>query len=80
MGSSKDASKLRTVLAKTNYPLFCVRAISDRHILVGGGGGEAKTGIPNACEIYELIYDKNNDFAKAILVSKFDTGSFSFVF
>ena len=35
-------------IAHTTFPLYSVRMIGERHFLVAGGGGQAKTGIPNA--------------------------------
>ena len=37
-----------SLLANTDFPLYAVRALGDRHFLVAGGGGQAKTGVPNA--------------------------------
>lgn len=44
MFQSKKNSQL---LARVNFPLFTIAVLSDRHILVCGGGGGAKTGILN---------------------------------
>jgi len=35
-------------IASTDFPLYTLRLIGDRHLLVAGGGGAAKTGIANA--------------------------------
>lgn len=35
-------------LAATDFPLYAFRMVGDRHFLVAGGGGAAKTGVPNA--------------------------------
>ena len=35
-------------LAATDFPLYTFRMVGDRHFLVAGGGGAAKTGVPNA--------------------------------
>ena len=32
----------------TDFPLYTIRMLGDRHFLVAGGGGQAKTGIANA--------------------------------
>ncbi|BFY99261.1 hypothetical protein BsWGS_02301 [Bradybaena similaris] len=47
------------LLAHTDFPLYTVRSLDERHFLVAGGGGQAKTGIANAIEIYELIITKD---------------------
>lgn len=38
--------KYETV-ASLNYPSYAVTAVGGRHVVVGGGGGSAKTGIKN---------------------------------
>lgn len=35
------------LLARVNFPLYCVEMITPRHLLVGGGGGSSKTGVAN---------------------------------
>lgn len=35
------------VLARVNFPLYTVKCVTERHIMVAGGGGMAKTGIDN---------------------------------
>lgn len=35
-------------LARSDFPLYAVRALDCSHFLVAGGGGQAKTGVPNA--------------------------------
>ncbi|KAH9491729.1 hypothetical protein Btru_045662 [Bulinus truncatus] len=42
------------LLAHTDFPLYAVRSLDERHFLVAGGGGQAKTGIANAIEIYKI--------------------------
>ena len=36
------------VLAQADFPLYAVQALGSTHFLVAGGGGQAKTGVPNA--------------------------------
>src|SRR5699024_11709708 len=45
------------LLARLEFPPYCMKVISERHILVAGGGGSARTGVPNCVNIYELLYD-----------------------
>ncbi|ENN78434.1 prolactin regulatory element-binding protein [Dendroctonus ponderosae] len=45
------------VLARINFPLFSVQMLTNRHVLVGGGGGSSKTGVANGFEIFELSHD-----------------------
>lgn len=74
--SGESEMKKCSLLARVNYPLYSVKTISERHILVAGGGGQSKTGIANTCEIYELIYDPENNTCRANLVTHFDTGQY----
>ncbi|KAG1696152.1 Prolactin regulatory element-binding protein [Nymphon striatum] len=61
------------LLARVNFPLYTVNCISERHIVVAGGGGNSKTGIDNVIEIYELVND--NGTCKAKPVTRFETGT-----
>jgi len=36
-----------SVLCKLNFPLYCCQALDASTCLVSGGGGAAKTGVPN---------------------------------
>ncbi|CAG9769169.1 unnamed protein product [Ceutorhynchus assimilis] len=45
------------VLARINFPLFTLQMLTNRHVLVGGGGGSSKTGVANGFEIFELSHD-----------------------
>lgn len=42
------------LLARVNFPLYTVQMLTGRHILVGGGGGTAKTGVANG--FVSIIY------------------------
>ncbi|XP_075592031.1 guanine nucleotide-exchange factor SEC12 isoform X2 [Dermatophagoides farinae] len=64
-----------SLLARVNFPIYCIKSISERHILIGGGGGMAKTGISNPFEIYELTYDPVTNTARATLATHFDVGA-----
>lgn len=35
------------LLARVNFPLYSVEMLTSRHVLVAGGGGQAKTGVAN---------------------------------
>ena len=37
-----------TTLETTNFPLYAVNVLDREHFLIAGGGGAAKTGVPNA--------------------------------
>ena len=32
---------------KVNFPLYTIKMLTNRHFIVGGGGGAAKTGVYN---------------------------------
>lgn len=44
------------VLARINFPLYTVQMLTNRHVLVGGGGGSSKTGVANGFVSYMRIY------------------------
>ena len=41
-------AQMGTTLAHTAFPLYSICVVGDRHFIVAGGGGKAKTGIGNA--------------------------------
>ncbi|KAI5705327.1 hypothetical protein M8J76_009400 [Diaphorina citri] len=45
------------VLTKVNFPLYTIQMVTSHHVLVGGGGGSAKTGVANGFELFELSHD-----------------------
>uniref|UniRef100_A0A8D8T1Q8 Prolactin regulatory element-binding protein n=1 Tax=Cacopsylla melanoneura TaxID=428564 RepID=A0A8D8T1Q8_9HEMI len=51
------AKSTGVVLAKVNFPLYTIQMVTSHHILVGGGGGSAKTGVANGFELFELSHD-----------------------
>lgn len=63
-------------LARVNFPLFVVKTLTERHVLVAGGGGESNTGIANSIEIYELFKCPKSNTCRAKRVAHFDTGMF----
>ncbi|XP_023013950.2 guanine nucleotide-exchange factor SEC12 [Leptinotarsa decemlineata] len=60
------------ILARINFPLFTVQILSPRYVIVGGGGGIAKTGIANGFEIFELSHDGSKFIAEE--VTRHETG------
>ena len=42
-----SAQKTTETVASLNFPSYAIVGVCGRHILVGGGGGSAKTGIKN---------------------------------
>ncbi|CAH3108806.1 unnamed protein product [Porites lobata] len=61
-----------TTLETTNFPLYAVNVLDREHFLIAGGGGAAKTGVPNALNIYKLGTDGKE--LKASLVHNFEAG------
>lgn len=48
--------KQEGLLARVNFPLYTLQMLTSRHVLVGGGGGSASTGVANGfvseCDVY----------------------------
>lgn len=65
-------SKSGELLARVNFPLYSLDVVTERHILVTGGGGKSRTGIPNKIEIYELV--PSTTTCKAEPVTRYSTG------
>eukprot|EP00123_Amoebidium_parasiticum_P013648 comp22073_c1_seq1/m.32164 comp22073_c1_seq1/g.32164 ORF comp22073_c1_seq1/g.32164 comp22073_c1_seq1/m.32164 type:complete len:394 (-) comp22073_c1_seq1:247-1428(-) len=53
-------------LAEADFPLYSVVCTPDNRVIVGGGGGKSKTGVPNGLAVYKW----EEDFP---LVGKLDT-------
>lgn len=45
-----------TTLETTNFPLYAVNVLDKDHFLIAGGGGAAKTGVPNALVCVFALY------------------------
>lgn len=39
------------IIAHCSSPAYCVQVVGSRHILLGGGGGASKTGVPNNIQV-----------------------------
>ncbi|XP_005098336.1 prolactin regulatory element-binding protein [Aplysia californica] len=61
------------LLAHTNFPLYTVQSLDERHFLVAGGGGQAKTGVANAVEIHEVKASKQG--VQSVAVCRHETGT-----
>ncbi|KAJ7386989.1 hypothetical protein OS493_003951 [Desmophyllum pertusum] len=61
-----------TTLETTNFPLYAVNVLDREHFLIAGGGGAAKTGVPNALNIYKV--GRNGKELKATQVYNFEAG------
>jgi prolactin regulatory element-binding protein len=60
------------ILARLNFPLYTVQMLTNRHVIVGGGGGSSKTGVANGFEIFELAHDGTKFVAEE--VTRHETG------
>ncbi|GLG96995.1 Prolactin regulatory element-binding protein [Gryllus bimaculatus] len=61
------------LLARVNFPLYTLKMLTSRHIIVAGGGGAANTGVANGFEIYELSHDGERYVAEEIV--RHETGT-----
>eukprot|EP00050_Salpingoeca_kvevrii_P015326 m.45720 g.45720 ORF g.45720 m.45720 type:complete len:394 (+) comp6260_c0_seq1:25-1206(+) len=51
------AAKMARSLFTTDYPIYAIEVTPENRIVVAGGGGTAKTGVPNAIEMYAVLPD-----------------------
>ncbi|XP_064624555.1 prolactin regulatory element-binding protein-like [Lineus longissimus] len=63
------------VLHKTDFPIYTVQSLGDRHFLAGGGGGQSRTGVPNIIEIFELSCNASDGKLQAQSAFRYDTGT-----
>ncbi|VDO27044.1 unnamed protein product [Onchocerca flexuosa] len=59
MGSSSSRDSPR-VIVRCSSPAYCVQVVGSRHILLGGGGGASKTGVPNNIQTLLLSFDSKS--------------------
>lgn len=45
---------LMASLCKLDYPIYACEALDADHVVVGGGGGSSKTGVPNVVDIVKI--------------------------
>lgn len=50
------------VVVTSKIPLFCLKKIGPRHILVAGGGGESKTGVLNLMQVRSFCFPRQVPF------------------
>jgi prolactin regulatory element-binding protein len=48
--------KFSEVAADCSIPAYCIKTLGSRHVIIGGGGGSAKTGILNKLEVIKLFF------------------------
>lgn len=61
-------------VASVSFPAYAVTAVCGRHIVVGGGGGAAKTGIRNQFDVYELYHNGTQTVGERVL--SYDVGDY----
>ncbi|CAB4061250.1 PREB [Lepeophtheirus salmonis] len=67
--------KVPELLCHVDFPVYLCHMVSPRHLLLGGGGGPAKTGVKNGFEILEISHDGQKCIADSIC--RFDTETFA---
>jgi hypothetical protein len=53
-GKTKGMEGPRTLSHQLPYPVFGVEWARHRTLVVAGGGGSSKTGVPNAVTVYKV--------------------------
>jgi len=71
--SSVQEIKKGDLAAKINFPLYGVKMLTERHFVVAGGGGAARTGVSNGFTIYQLGFCGST--CTATEIGKHDTGT-----
>ncbi|KAK7063104.1 hypothetical protein SK128_021245 [Halocaridina rubra] len=69
-----SAQKTSETVASLNFPSYSIVGVSGRHILVGGGGGAAKTGIKNQFDVFELYHNGTQTVGERVL--SYEVGDF----
>ncbi|XP_068621294.1 guanine nucleotide-exchange factor SEC12 [Battus philenor] len=55
------------LLAKVDFPLYTLETLTNRHVLVAGGGGASNTGVANGFEIFELSHNGSKFVAEEVM-------------
>ncbi|XP_018018013.1 prolactin regulatory element-binding protein isoform X1 [Hyalella azteca] len=55
------------LVSKTECPPYALTCVGDRYVIVGGGGGFAKTGIKNKFVVYQLYHMGKQTTARCVL-------------
>ncbi|KRY86861.1 Prolactin regulatory element-binding protein [Trichinella pseudospiralis] len=61
------------LFVSTSFPMYSVRVVGDHHIVVAGGGGQAKSGVPNRVEVFGI--DLKSTGPKLAKMGHINTGS-----
>ncbi|KAJ1361544.1 hypothetical protein KIN20_020818 [Parelaphostrongylus tenuis] len=81
MGSTSSRTE-PPVIVTSKIPLFCLKKLGPRHIIVAGGGGESKTGVLNLMQTYLITFGNKtlsncSTPIRAELVNTIDTDSYA---
>ncbi|XP_061708109.1 prolactin regulatory element-binding protein [Cydia pomonella] len=55
------------LLARVDFPLYTLQTLTNRHVLVAGGGGASNTGVANGFEIFELSHNGTRFVAEEVM-------------
>lgn len=55
------------LLARVDFPLYTLQTLTNRHVIVAGGGGAAATGVANGFEIFELSHNGTRFVAEEVM-------------
>ncbi|GAU92686.1 hypothetical protein RvY_04735 [Ramazzottius varieornatus] len=68
---SRDGRAVR--MHELDIPIFFIKRLGDRQFVVGGGGGSAKTGVPNAVYLFSLTIHNGRCYLRES--QKLETGT-----
>lgn len=55
------------LLARVDFPLYTLQTLTNRHVIVAGGGGASNTGVANGFEIFELSHNGSRFVAEEVM-------------
>ncbi|XP_059061821.1 prolactin regulatory element-binding protein [Achroia grisella] len=55
------------LLARVDFPLYTLQTLTNRHVLVAGGGGASNTGVANGFEIFEISHNGTRFVAEEVM-------------
>ncbi|CAG9784693.1 unnamed protein product [Diatraea saccharalis] len=55
------------LLARVDFPLYTLQTLTNRHVIVAGGGGASNTGVHNGFEIFELSHNGTRFVAEEVM-------------
>ncbi|KAL4720850.1 hypothetical protein ACJJTC_016719 [Scirpophaga incertulas] len=55
------------LLARVDFPLYTLQTLTNRHVIVAGGGGSSNTGVANGFEIFELSHNGTRFVAEEVM-------------